>query len=135
MEHRPRGLDAQPARSAIRSVKQMNYHNFPWSISVRIQAPAGIPCCPEHGRSAALQTHAGASDTGHRVRPPRLTLSDTRYLAPRQKSALQPFDETRGPLSHDVTLLVERDHVIAVVEHQRVDQATEMLLQIMGIGE
>src|SRR5687768_10791636 len=45
-----------------------------------------------------------------------LSPRDIRNLAPGEKRALQPFHEARGPLRHELALLIERDHVIAVVE-------------------
>ena len=50
-----------------------------------------------------------------------------------QPSALDPAHEPLGALGHDVALLVQRDHVVAVVQHQRVHQPAQMRLQVLGV--
>jgi hypothetical protein len=53
--------------------------------------------------------------------------------------ALQPAREQRaernGAVDQEIALPVDGDDVIAVVEHQRVDQSTEMALQILGVAQ
>ena len=53
-----------------------------------------------------------------------------RLLRPRVSTQLTNRSRALG---HDVALLIERDHVIAVVEDQRVDQPAQVGLQILGV--
>ncbi len=50
-------------------------------------------------------------------------------------SGFDATDKLGAALGHDVALLIERDHVIAVVEHDGVDQAAKVRLQILGVLE
>src|SRR5581483_6418355 len=60
---------------------------------------------------------------------------DTSDIALGDDGALQPADEPLGALGHDVPLLVERDHVIAVLQDERVDEPAQMRLEVVCVLE
>src|SRR5205085_11858383 len=47
----------------------------------------------------------------------------------------RPRDEIQRSLHHDMTLPVQGDHMIAVVEHDRLDKAGEIALQVFHIAQ
>ena len=69
-----------------------------------------------------------------RIRPPARSDDLRAISALAGTPACSQLTKLVGAVGHDVALLVERDHVVAVVEHQRVDQAAEVRLQIVRIA-